>query len=76
MTTLARPGNDKIKVLISLLMLGIAEIDLNGLITLKVLSDLNDGRSGNRKDRTRSVIPWSTTMKSIQFQPSLRYELR
>lgn len=62
-------GSELIRVATSLLILGIALILLNGLITLKVLNDFK-----LTLDDTKSRTPVMTMIKSMKFQPSLRYD--
>lgn len=69
MTTLVNSGNDYIKAIISLRILGIAVIVLKGLntrITLRALSYTDPKKN--------SIIPDMITIKSIKFQPVLRYD--
>lgn len=65
--TLANSGIDFIKAETKVLRLGKAFILFNGLKTLRVL------RAFKFTDvRVISIIPVTTTKKSITFQPSLR----
>ncbi len=71
-------GNDFKRVLTNLLILGIALILLNGLITLNTLNDLS--LILNLKKSTTLYLlgfvkyyPDNTIMKSIKFHVSLKY---
>ena len=74
-TALTRPFKDYSKAPINFLMLGKALIDLRGLKTLSVLKAFKFAPSSAFYFRffyIKSNMPVQTTMKSSQFQPSLR----
>ena len=72
-TTLPRAGRDLIKAPINILILGIALILLNGLRTLKVLIALKFEAPPYRPGSIL-IKAVTTTMKSNQFHPFLKYE--
>lgn len=63
--------SDASKDATSLFIAGTEFMDFNGLRTLKILIDL---RSSAGKIFVSSAIPRQTTVKSSQFQESLKYE--
>jgi hypothetical protein len=65
--TLAKLGSELISVVTTLLIDGMALIDLRGRITRMVLNAFNETDPG-----ISSMAPVTTTKKSIIFQPSLR----
>lgn len=71
-TTFARAGKAVIRVTISLLIEGIELIDLRGLKALSILIGPKEGRLENTFSKNSSTSPSIATIKSIQFQPSLK----
>ena len=68
--TFMNSGRDRIKVITSFFIRGMALIERRGRSTLIVLKDFRLKLPG-----MNSRMPEATTTKSITFQPSLRYDV-